>query len=89
MFHITKNTNKARNIREWVLSIGVAFLLALFIRTFIFQTSYVEGSSMYPTFEDGDLLVVNKYENIINPQKYTRGDIIIFSPPIKNNKKCI
>lgn len=44
---------------------------------------------MYPTFEDGDLLIVNKYENIINPQKYTRGDIIIFSPPIKNNKKCI
>lgn len=87
MFYTTDKTNRARNLREWALCIGAAFLLALFIRTFIFQTSYVDGSSMYPTFEDGDLLIVKKYENIISPKKYTRGDIIIFSPPIKNNKK--
>ena len=87
MFYTTNNTNIARNLREWALCIVAAFLLALFIRTFIFQTARVDGSSMYPTFEDRDLLIVKKYENIINPNKYTRGDIIIFSPPTKDNKK--
>lgn len=87
IFRAAKNTDKLRSIREWALTIGVAFLLALFIRTFIFQTSRVDGSSMYPTFEHGDLLIVKKYEGILNPEKYTRGDIIIFSPPLKNNKK--
>lgn len=87
IFCAVKDTNKLRSIREWALTIGVAFLLALFIRTFIFQTTYVDGSSMHPTFEDGELLIVKKYENIIKHPKYTRGEIIIFSPPIKGNKK--
>lgn len=87
IFYTTNKTNGAGNIREWALCIVVALSLALVIRTFIFQTARVDGSSMYPTFEHGDLLIVKKYGKIINPNRYTRGDIIIFSPPIKNNKK--
>lgn len=87
MFCTTDKTDMERNRREWALCIVVAFLLALFIRTFIFQTARVDGSSMYPTFEHGDLLIVKKYENIINPKKHRRGDIIIFFPPTKNKKK--
>ena len=60
MFYTTNHTNIARNLREWALCIVAAFLLALFIRTFIFQTARVDGSSMYPTFEDRDLLIVKK-----------------------------
>ncbi|MFR6437149.1 MAG: signal peptidase I [Peptoniphilaceae bacterium] len=87
LFYTNEKINAAENIREWVLCIVAALLLALFIRTFIFQTARVDGSSMYPTFEHGDLLIVKKYDNFINPKKYSRGDIIIFSPPTKEKKK--
>lgn len=87
LFYTNEKMNAAENLREWVLCIVAGLLLALFIRTFIFQTARVDGSSMYPTFEHGDLLIVKKYDNFINQKKYSRGDIIIFSPPTKEKKK--
>lgn len=34
---------------EWVKSIALAIAIALLIKTFVFNTTYVLGNSMYPT----------------------------------------
>jgi signal peptidase I len=62
------------NLREWVRTILLAILIYLFISIF-FLSIKVDGASMNPTFEDGNLLIASR--NYLNPE-YKTGDIIIF-----------
>ena len=48
-------------IKDWVISILIAVVLALFIRYFIVELYLVEGPSMRPTLLNGERLVVNKF----------------------------
>jgi signal peptidase I len=60
----------------WGKSIFIGLLVVFFIR-FFFVTNYVvEGESMMPTFQDGNMLIVNKLNNQIEELK--RFDIIVF-----------
>ncbi|MEG0856438.1 MAG: signal peptidase I [Terrisporobacter sp.] len=70
-------------ILEWVKTISVSLILAFAI-TLIVQPTIVNGSSMYPTLETEDYLVVNKlaYKDKV-PQ---RGDIVVFKSEIINDK---
>lgn len=61
-----------REILEWVLSIVIAVVLALVIRNFIFTVVKVEGSSMVPTLQNNDRLIVWRLG--YKPQN---GDIIV------------
>jgi len=66
-------------VREWVVSITGAIILALLIRTFIVELYIVDGPSMQPTLQHDERLVVNKFiYRVRNPQ---RGEIIIFRYP--------
>src|SRR3989338_657548 len=78
-------------IREWVESIVVAFILAMFIRTFFIQAFKIPSGSMRVTVMEGDRLMVNKLRygpkvpltrkrlpGFSTPQ---RGDIIVFVYP--------
>lgn len=62
---------------EWLKSIALAVVIALVIRFFIFETFLVEGTSMYPTLQHHERLVVNKIS--YNFQKPQHGDIIVFN----------
>ena len=42
---------------EWIKSILLAIVIAIFIKTFIFSTTYVLGNSMYPTLHEKDRLI--------------------------------
>ncbi|TDQ42058.1 signal peptidase I [Aureibacillus halotolerans] len=53
---------------DWVKTIGIALIAAIIIRTFLFSSYAVDGSSMETTLHDGDLLIINKIG-------YTVGDI--------------
>ena len=62
----------------------IAFLvfavwIVLFIRFFVMNPYTVVWSSMYPTFQEGDFIVVDK----ITPRfgQLQRGDVIVFVPP--------
>lgn len=60
---------------EWFKAIFLSILTALFLQTFVFATSIVEGVSMEPTLRDGERLMFNKIIYLLDEPK--RGDIII------------
>ena len=64
-----------KEIFEWVQAIVVAFVVAMFIRSFVFTMVVVDGPSMEPTFEHGQRLVVTRYD-----KSYKSGDVIVFRP---------
>jgi len=83
-------------IREWVESIIVAFILAMFIRTFVVQAFKIPTGSMRSTLLEGDLILVNKFiygakipfTNLNLPafRQPKRADVIVFMYP-ENPKK--
>jgi signal peptidase I len=47
---------------EWILTLGAAALIALCIRTFIFEPVMVDGHSMDDTLADHEIMFINKME---------------------------
>ena len=66
-------------------SIIIIVILISFIKFFILECIQVRGVSMYPTLQNKDCLLINKFEYIINNPKV--GDIIVFRTV--SNKKMI
>lgn len=71
-----KKPDFKKDILEWVLSIIIAVVIALLLRTYVFEQVKVIGSSMEPTLKENDRLVAVKLK--YNPKQ---GDIIILNPP--------
>ena len=66
-------------LREWIVSIVGAILLALLIRTFIVELYIVDGPSMRPTLQHEERLVVNKFIYRVRNPKH--GEVVIFRYP--------
>ena len=76
---------------EWTKSILVAFLLFIFVRTFIVEAFQIPTASMENTLLVGDFLLVNKMvygaeipgTNLSLPSfdEPDRGDVVVFEPP--------
>ena len=49
-----KEVNVMKEIREWVVAIAIAVVMALLIRNFVFTLVKVQGSSMQPTLQEND-----------------------------------
>jgi signal peptidase I len=64
---------------EWGILIVSALLIALLIKTFLFQAFYIPSESMVPTLETHDRVLVNKLSYHMHPVH--RGDIIVFKAP--------
>jgi signal peptidase I len=77
--------------REYLESIVVAVILALFIRTFAVQAFKIPTGSMEPNLLIGDHLLVNKlvyspslapWENkVFDKKPIRRGDVVVFKYP--------
>ncbi len=65
-----------REVKEWTRCIVLAVIIAVFIRLFLFEVFLVEGSSMYPTLQNHERLIVNKATYFFNEPG--KGDIIVF-----------
>lgn len=65
----------------------LAFLIILPIRAFIAQPFIVSGSSMYPTFKDGNYLIVDQISYRLEIPK--RGEVIVFKYPKDTSKYFI
>ena len=72
-----------KNIFEWIYCIVIAIVLALIVRYYVGTPTIVKHTSMYPTFEPNDRLILNRLYRTFNniPQ---RGEIITFEAPIEN-----
>ena len=57
-----KKKSVKREIFEWILTLVVAVLIALPIRTFVFEFVRVNGSSMDNTLANGEIMFVTKYD---------------------------
>lgn len=83
---VTNNSKEAKKpfwqeLIEWIGCIAVAFLLAVFIKYFIFTPTLVKQSSMYPTITDtGERVFVNRLVRTFK-LPLNRGDIITLEAP--------
>lgn len=68
-----------REIREWTISLAVALLLVILLRTYVFTLILVDGSSMNPTLLDGERLFVTVYDMRFGSPE--RGDVVICHYP--------
>jgi signal peptidase I len=82
------------SLAEYIESLLVTVLLALFGTTFIVQAFKIPSQSMEPTLLVGDHLLVNKfifegrgawYEKILPYRAVHRGDIIVFKFPFDDH----
>ncbi len=73
------NINWGQEIKDWIISILIAVVLALFIRYFIVELYLVEGPSMRPTLVHSERLVVNKFIYYFRAPE--RGEIFVFRYP--------
>jgi len=64
---------------EWGLVILGALLIAFLIKTFLMQAYYIPSSSMTPTLQIGDRVLVNKLSYEMGD--ISRGDLIVFNRP--------
>lgn len=67
-----------RNIVEWLLAIAMAFLVFFVLRTYVVRVAQVTGTSMLPTLEHGDMLLLNRFSYIFSSPRV--GDIVAFPP---------
>lgn len=90
---------KKSTLREYLEAIGIAILLALFIRTFVVQAFKIPSGSMKPTLLVGDHILVNKFiygikipftdKTLIPVNMPKRGDVIVFKYPRDTSKDYI
>lgn len=74
-------------VKEWVEPIIVAFILAMFIRTFFIQAFKIPTGSMRDTLIEGDRILVAKcYYWFKQPE---RGDVIVFKFPLNEKRDFI
>lgn len=66
-------------ILEWIAVIVGALVVALIIKTFLFQAFHIPSASMDPTLEVGDRVMVNKLSYDLHD--VNRGDLVVFTRP--------
>lgn len=86
-------------VLDWVKSIILALIIALFIRTFVVQAYKIPSGSMIPTLLVGDYLLVNKLSfGVKNPFKDefiyfrnlpNRQEIVVFTYPLNKHQDFI
>ncbi|WP_230204197.1 signal peptidase I [Peptoniphilus phoceensis] len=66
---------------SFIVTIVAAVLIALFVRTFIFNIAVVNGESMNPTLNEKDKLICLSYKRFTD---IPRGQIVVIDAPNDN-----
>jgi signal peptidase I len=90
---------KKSSTQEFIEQMLVAVVLALFVRTFVFQTFKIPSASMESTLLVGDQLIVNKmgmgqgmrpsWRPVLPAQAIERGDVLVFKYPVDPERDFI
>ena len=74
-------------LKELFQTVIISLAIFLFVYVFLVQPHRVQGLSMVPTFESGELLLTEKLSyRLYKPQ---RGDVIVFEAPVARNADFI
>jgi signal peptidase I len=73
------SAKRAHRWREAAVVVVVALLVALLLRLFVVETYFIPSTSMVPTLQVGDHILVNKLSYDFHAVH--RGDIVVFSRP--------
>lgn len=77
----------AQELREWAVTLLVAIVIALVVRTFLFEPVRVDGSSMSATLANGEVMFVTKPEYLMgDPQRF---DVVICHYPNRGNTNFV
>ena len=82
-----KTKKIAREVIGYLIAIISAVVLAILIRTFIFEPFIVPTPSMEPTLMVGDKVIINKLSYDFTDIE--RGDIIAFHSPTEEDKELV
>lgn len=85
--NVEENTTEkttAQSFWELVRFVALALIIVIPIRLFVVEPFRVSGSSMVPTFENGNYLIVDKLSYKLSDPK--RDDVIIFRYPNDQTK---
>jgi signal peptidase I len=74
-----EENERVRSMVEWVAVIVGALVVALIVKTFLFQAFYIPSASMEPTLQKGDRVLVNKLSYDLHDVH--RGDVVVFELP--------
>jgi signal peptidase I len=74
-----RSRSLTKTLLEWGVLIAAALVIALLIKTFLFQAFYIPSDSMVPTLEKNDRVIVNKLSYRLHD--VNRGDIVVFKAP--------
>jgi signal peptidase I len=74
-----RKAHRRRNTIEWVVVLVGALVIAIVIKTFLFQAFYIPSDSMEPTLKVGDRVLVNKLSYRLHDVH--DGDIVVFDRP--------
>lgn len=75
----TKFKKGLENFWDLIKFAVIALIIVIPIRMFVAQPFLVSGESMFPTFHDGEYLIVDELSYIIGQPH--RGDVIVFRYP--------
>lgn len=87
-----------RELGEWVVTIAAALAIAFVVRSFLFEPVRVDGKSMWPTLDDGEIMFVtktgyttlhlgNNYWNLFgDPDRF---DVVICHYPNRGNTNFV
>lgn len=74
-----RRRRRIRRLVEWLAVLALAALAAGLLRTFVVQVYYVPSTSMTPTLQVGDRILVDKF--LFHPSSLRDGDVVVFSRP--------
>lgn len=80
--------NRQHWVVEYLESIAIALVLAIVIRTFVFQPFYIPSGSMEPTLQVNDRIIVSKFSYKFNSEP-DLGDVIVFKYPLDPQRDFI
>lgn len=82
-----KNSSNFWNWKELLRVVLISLLIVVPFRLFIAQPFIVDGASMYPTFKNGDYLIVDELSYHFKTPE--RGSVLIFHYPKDTTKTFI
>ena len=76
-----------RTLLAWLRDLAIATALCAFTILFVYQPFRVEGSSMSPTLQDEEMILVNKF--VYRFEDIRHGDIVVFRTPGSTRKVLV